>query len=70
MAHPPNIPLTPQTDERNFPRHDPAAPIGRSGHPYPKQLTREFLPEDVEPWRAKNVRYDRHGNPPDYFDKR
>ncbi len=59
MAHPPNIPLTPQTDERNFPVWDAKAGFGRSGHPYPKMLTREFMPEDVESWQQANRRYDK-----------
>jgi hypothetical protein len=58
MPHPPNIPLTRQTDDRNFPQHDPEAPWGQSGHPYPKRINREFMPEDVEPWRERHVQFD------------
>lgn len=68
MPHPPNLPQTAQTDERNFPRHDPKAPYGQSGHPYPKMLHREFMPEDVEPWQAANVRQDKFSGP--YYDSR
>ncbi len=58
MPHPPNIPLTRQTDDRNFPQHDPGAPWGQSGHPYPKRINREFMPEDVEPWKKRHVQFD------------
>jgi hypothetical protein len=56
MQHPPQIPLTPQTDPRNFPAHDPNAPPGKSGHPYPKMLTRPFTERDREQWLKLNGR--------------
>jgi hypothetical protein len=70
MAHPPNIPLVPSTNEQNFPRHDPRATWGRSGHAWPKVLNREFLPEDVEPWRRANAKYDQRAVPPEFFEAR
>ena len=60
MPHPPQIPLTPQTDERNFPRWAHDAPPGKSGHPYPKMLTRTCTKEDRIEWREKNRRVDQH----------
>ncbi len=59
MPHPPQIPLTPQTDERNFPRWDKNAPAGKSGHPYPKMLTKICTREDRDAWVEKNRRTDR-----------
>ena len=59
MPHPPQIPLTPQTDERNFPRWQANAPPGKSGHEYPKMLTRICTREDREAWVNKNRRVDR-----------
>ena len=58
MPHPAQILLTPMTDERNFPRHDPNAPPGHSGHPWPKMLTRHFTEEDQEAWLKKNKKID------------
>jgi hypothetical protein len=58
MTHPPQIPLTPQTDERNFPRWQENAPPGQSGHAYPKMLTRPCTREDREQWLATNKRID------------
>ncbi len=69
MPHPPNIPLTRQTDERNFPQHDPEAPWGQSGHPYPKRINREFTEDDIEPWKKKHVQYDA-GTRTEYFNER
>ena len=60
MPHPPQIPLTPQTDERNFPRWANDAPPGKSGHAYPKMLTRACTKEDRIEWREKNRRVDQH----------
>ncbi len=60
MPHPPQIPLTPQTDERNFPRWAADAPPGKSGHPYPKMLTRTCTKEDRIEWREKNKRIDQN----------
>ena len=68
MGHPSNIPLTPQTDERSFPAWDAKATYGRSGHPYPKMLSREFMPEDVEPWQQANKRHDKLNG--DYWENR
>lgn len=59
MGHPPQIPLTPQTDERNFPRHQYNAPVGQSGCIYPKMLTRLFTKDEVKPWEEKHVQYDK-----------
>lgn len=60
MPHPPQIPLTPQTDERNFPRWEGEnAPPGRPGHRYPKMLTRPCTRADREAWVEKNRRTDR-----------
>lgn len=58
MPHPPQIPLTPQTDERSFPRWQENAPPGHSGHGYPKMLTRPCTKEDRAEWREKNKRMD------------
>lgn len=58
MPHPPQIPLTPQTDERNFPRWEKDAPRGHSGHSYPKMLTRPATSEDRASWIEKNKRFD------------
>ncbi len=69
MPHPPNIPHTRQTDDRNFPQHDPAAPWGQSGHPYPKRINREFMPEDVEPWKKSHVQYDAQSRAEYYYDR-
>ncbi len=69
MPHPPNIPLTRQTDDRNFPVHDPGAPWGQSGHPYPKCINREFTEEDIEPWKRQHVQYDA-GTRAEYFNAR
>ncbi len=69
MPHPPNIPLTRQTDDRNFPQHDPAAPWGQSGHAYPKRMNREFMPEDVEPWKKQHVQYDAQSRSEYYYDR-
>lgn len=59
MGHGPQIALTPQTDERNFPRWEPNAPPGRSGHAYPRMLTRSATVEDIKEWREKNKKVDR-----------
>lgn len=56
--HNPSIPLTPQTDPRNFPVWADRAPPGRSGHPYPKMLTRAFTKEDRDVWQHKNKKVD------------
>ncbi len=69
MPHPPNIPLTRQTDDRNFPQHDPGAPWGQSGHPYPKRINREFMPEDVEPWKKSHVQYDAQSRMEYFYDR-
>ena len=58
MPHPLNIPATPQTDERNFPRWEKDAPPGRSGHGWPKMLTRPFTKEDRTEWREKHKKLD------------
>ena len=58
MPHPPQIPLTPQTDERNFPRWRDDAEPGQSGAKYPKMLTRPVTEEDTEEWIRKNRRLD------------
>lgn len=60
MGHGAQIPQTPQTDERNFPRHDPHAPPGQSGHPYPRMLTRPCTKQDQEEWIEKNRQIDRN----------
>lgn len=62
MSHPPNIPATPQTDERNFPRWEQDAPIGKSGAPYPCMITREFLPEDRDVWQEQHRQFDEAKN--------
>ena len=59
MPHPPQIPLTPQTDERNFPRWEANAPPGKSGHGYPKMLTKPCTKDDRSAWIEKNRRIDR-----------
>jgi hypothetical protein len=50
MPHGPQVPLTPQTNERNFPVWNEDAPPGFSGHPYPKMLTRICTRADREEW--------------------
>ena len=68
MPHPPQIPLTPQTDERNFPRWEGInAPPGRPGCRYPKMLTRLATREDRESWKDRNRRIDQT-NQREYFD--
>ena len=62
MGHPPQIPLTPQTDERNFPVWKQNAPPGVSGHSYPKQLTQRFTAEQRDEWREKNRQIDPNTN--------
>ena len=62
MGHPPNIPLMPSTNELNFPRWAVDAPPGKSGHPYPHMLTREFLPEHKEAWVEEHKQYDEQKN--------
>jgi hypothetical protein len=58
MGHPPQVPLTPQTDERNFPRWDADAPVGQSGHPFPKMLIRICTRDDRIEWLAKHKKRD------------
>jgi hypothetical protein len=69
MPHPPQIPLTPQTSEANFPRHNPLAPPGQSGHDYPKMLTRPFTKDDRDIWLERNVRVDMNTNKRYYDDR-
>jgi len=69
MPHPPQIPLTPQTNEANFPRHNALAPPGQSGHPYPKMLTRQFTKDDRDIWLERNVRVDMNTNKRYYDDR-
>ena len=67
--HPARIPLTPQTDERNFPVWEgPKAPPGHSGHPYPKMLIRAFPKEERASWLEKHKRHDRMDG--DYWEER
>jgi hypothetical protein len=59
MPHPSNIPLTPQTDDRFFPKWQGTdAPYGESGCRYPKMLTRECTSVDREEWLKRNKRRD------------
>lgn len=61
MPHPPQIPLTSQTDERNFPRWEGEnAPFGRPGHRYPKMLTKVCTPSDRKEWVEKHRRIDQN----------
>lgn len=60
MAHPPQIPLTPQTNEANFPRWASDAPPGQSGSAFPKMLLRPFTKEDREVWRERNRKIDQN----------
>ena len=61
MPHPPQIPLTPQTDERNFPRWEgEKAPPGRPGARYPKMLTRSCTREDRDEWVRSHRRVDQN----------
>jgi len=69
MPHPPQIPLTPQTNVANFPRHNPLAPPGQSGHGYPKMLTRLFTKDDRDIWLERNVRIDMNTNKRYYDDR-
>jgi hypothetical protein len=62
MGHPPQIPLTPQTNENAFPRYDAGAAPGKSGHPYPYMLHYEFLPEHREAWQEAHKQYDEQKN--------
>jgi hypothetical protein len=70
MAHPPNVPLTPQTNEMNFPRHNPNAPAGQSGHPYPRALNREFMQEDIESWLETHKQYEPTARQPVWYQER
>lgn len=63
----PNIPLTPQTNPGAYPQWDPKAPPGRSGHPWPKMLTRTFTVADREEWQAKHRKFE--GGQPTYTEK-
>jgi hypothetical protein len=58
MAHPKQIPLTPQTDPASFPQAVYDAPMGQSGALYPKMLTRKVEKEDRDAWREKNAKTD------------
>lgn len=58
----PNIPLTPQTNPGAYPQWDPKAPPGRSGHPWPKLLTRVFTIADRDEWQAKHRKFE-NGQP-------
>ncbi len=60
MPHPANIPLTPQTNEANFPRWQKDAPPGESGSHYPKMLTRPCTSEDRDEWVKRNRRKDQN----------
>lgn len=61
MPHPPQIPLTPQTDERNFPRWEgEKAPPGRPGARYPKMLTRITTRDDRDDWVQRHRRVDQN----------
>lgn len=68
-THPPQIPLTPQTNEAMFPRHDPAAPPGFSGHAYPKMLVKECKEEDRALWLEKNRQIDQPTRQEFYIDR-
>ncbi len=67
MPHPANIPLTPQTNEANFPRWQDKAPPGESGAHYPKMLTRLCTSEDRDEWIKRNRRRDQNTGQ-DYFE--
>lgn len=58
MPHGPQIPLTPQTDERNFPRWSKDAKGSDSGAQYPKMLTRLCTRADLEEWRQTHGQFD------------
>lgn len=59
LAHPSNIPLTAQTDARNFPEWEGTdAAHGRPGCRFPKMLTRVCTQADVEAWLATNKHFD------------
>lgn len=58
MGHPKQIPLTPQTDEQNFPVWQFNAPPGQSGHGYPRMLTRPATKQDREEFRERHMRID------------
>jgi hypothetical protein len=58
MAHPKQIPLTPQTDPASFPQWVYDAPTGQSGALYPKMLTRKFAREEREAWRKEHKKMD------------
>lgn len=58
MSHGPQIALTPQTDERNFPKWAANAPAGKSGHAYPKMLTRLCTKQDRDEWIERNRKID------------
>ena len=61
MPHPPQIPLTPQTDERNFPRWEgEKASPGRPGARYPKMLTRPTTREIRDDWVKEHRRVDQN----------
>jgi hypothetical protein len=67
--HNSSIPMTPQTDPRNFPQWDAKAPPGQSGHKYPKMLTRPFTVADRDEWLVKNRRIDRNTRE-EYYEER
>jgi hypothetical protein len=69
MAHPPNIALTPQTDERNFPVWKKDAPPGMSGYPWPRMMIRPVTDQDIQEWRTKNIRRDPNSGR-EYFEDR
>lgn len=69
MSHGPQIALTPQTDERNFPKWQLNAPAGKSGHAYPKMLTRLCTKQDRDEWIEKNRKIDRTTRE-EYWDER
>jgi hypothetical protein len=60
VAHPFNIPAMATTDEKNFPVHNPKAPPGQSGHPYPKMLIQRFTTAMRAAWLDRYRRIDQN----------
>lgn len=63
------VPLTPQTDPKNFPVWEENAPPGQSGHPYPRMITRPFTEKDRDEWINRHRKVDRITRE-EYFEER
>ena len=63
------IPLTPQTEPKNYPVWEDKAPPGKSGHGYPRMITRPFTEKDRDEWLRLNRKVDRVTRE-EYFEER